>query len=263
MKKNNAFILMLCLLIGTSLRSFAQDTTVVVSTGPIKTHMFTFGVGYSYLNGTAPLNTFLAPTTPEGFSQNFGILSLQHTTECKRFIYGWTLQAGMSQKVDVANYAGVAGQNMEYSASYGNVLMNFGYAIISTNRVKFYPIIGAGFAGINGNYNRTDDLTAAQFANNPNVSGSVSKYMMSFDGALALDLLMPSKRWSTPNSTKGHVIGLRVGYNQGIGVGNWTYAGAKITDNPGYNPQMFYVKLQFGLFGKKPKEEWAAHYRRK
>jgi hypothetical protein len=250
--KKNAFLL-LCSLVVAGFTNFAQaqtTTDTAATTGPVKTKIMSFGFGYANLQVSA-LNQFLAQPTSGSFSQNFGVFGLQSTTECKRFIYGYTLQAGMSQKATISNYGGVAGRNMDYYGTFGNVLIHGGYSIVSTERVKFYPILGVGFGGVSANYNSIDNMTISQFGNNPGVEGSVSKYMACFDGALNLDLLMPSKRMSNDKATYGRALSLRVGYTQGLGVGNWTFKGARIIENPTYNPGMVYAKIQFGIYSKK------------
>lgn len=229
------------LFIAQAIGSFAQDTIVILK--PIKTKMLSISPGYAYAD-VSGLNNFVASGMP-GFSQHFAMLGLESTTEYKRFIYGATLQGGMSQTTTVANYASVFANNMEYNASYVNALLQGGYSIVSTDRIKFYPIIGAGFGRMSGNFDRIDNQTMAQFANDPGVQGRVSKYMACFDGALSLDVLFPSKRW---NENLGSVLGLRVGYTQAVGVGYWQFDGARIIENPTYNPGMVYAKLQFGIF---------------
>jgi opacity protein-like surface antigen len=252
--KKNAFLLLCCLvLIGFTNEVFSQNTMTsdtTTSTGPVRTKIMSFGFGYANLQ-VADLNQFLAKPTSGSFSQNFGVFGLQSTTECKRFIYGYTLQAGMSQKGSISNYGGVAGRNMDYYGTFGNVLMHFGYSIVSTDRIKLYPIIGAGFGGVSANYNSTDDVNIDQFGKNPGVEGALTKHMVCFDGALNLDLLMPSKRWSNDKGSYGRTISIRTGYTKGLGVGDWRFKGARVTENPSYNPGMFYVKVQFGMFSKK------------
>jgi hypothetical protein len=250
--KKNAFLLLCGLvLMGFTNVAFAQDKAKdTTATGPVKTKIMSFGFGYANVQ-VAALNQFLAQPTSGSFSQNFGVFGLQSTTECKRFIYGYTMQAGMSQKATISNYGGVAGRNMDYYGTFGNILMHGGYALVSTDRIKFYPIIGAGFGGVSAYYNSIDNMTIAQFGNNPGVQGEVSKYMACFDGALNLDLMMPSKRMSNEKATYGKAISLRVGYTQGVGTGNWMFKGARIIENPMYNPGIFYAKVQFGIYSKK------------
>lgn len=239
MKKNFIKAVFCFLFIAQAGVSFAQDSV------HFKTKMLTISPGYAYAD-VSGLNRFLAPGT-SGFSQNFAVLGLESTTECRRFIYGATLQGGMSQTTTVTNYNAVAGNNMEYSASFLNAMLHGGYSIVSTKRIKFYPLLGAGFGGMNGNFSRIDNQTIAQFANDPGVQGRVTKYMACFDGSLGLDVLFPSKRWS---ENLGSVLGIRVGYTQGVGIGNWQFASARIIENPTYNPGMVYAKLQIGLFRK-------------
>lgn len=252
--KKNAFLL-LCALVVTGLTNFAtaqnMTTDTAAAAGPVKTKIMSFGFGYANVDVSTLNSSFLPATTSGSFSQNFGVFGLQSTTECKRFIYGYTLQMGMAQKATISNYGGVAGRNMDYYGTFGNILMHGGYSIVSTERVKFYPILGVGFGGVSANYNTIDNMTSTQFASNPGVQGAVSKYMACFDGALNLDLLMPSKRWSNDKATYGRAISLRVGYTQGLGVGNWEFKGARIIDNPTYNPGIFYAKVQFGIYSKK------------
>jgi len=256
--KNNIFAVLFCLLIGLNFTATAQSSsTDSTSKGPVRTKMFTLSGGYALADVSA-LNQFLALSgSQDGFSQNFATFGLQSTAECKRFIYGYTLQVGMSQKKTISNYAGVIGQDLDYYATFGNFLIHSGYSIISTDHVKFYPIIGVGFGNMSANYNRIDNQHITQFASNPNLQGSLNKYMAYFDAALGLDFLMPSKRFSKyhkdSNASFGRTIGLRVGYTQGVGVGNWMFKGGRIIENPTYNPGMFYAKLQVGVFGKRAK----------
>ncbi len=220
--------------------------------------MFTINPGYAFAD-VSGLNRFLAPGTPGEFSEHFGLLGLQGTSECKRFMYGYTLQAGMSEKNTVSNYSSIPGNNMEYYARFGNLLFHGGYAIVSTERVKFYPLLGIGIGAMHGNFSRIDNLSGAQFANNPGVQGRVTKYMACFDGALSLDLLIPSKRWSE-DGRYGRVLGIRVGYTQGVGVDDWKFAGARILDNSSYNPGIAYAKLEFGVFRHKYKTDVTKTY---
>ncbi|HVD97947.1 MAG TPA: hypothetical protein VNB90_07055 [Cytophagaceae bacterium] len=255
MKKNIvSMLLACCFVIGVSVSSIAQDTVVLLKViRPYKTKMFTVGAGYMYADVTG-LNLFLAPGTPGGFNNNFGMLGLQYTTECKRFIYGWTLQGGMTQRNTVINYNAVPGNNIEYYASNADLLIHGGYSIVSTDRIKFYPMLGVGVGAMKGTFNRTDNMTRAQFAGDPTVSGTIAKYMGCLDASLSFDVLFPCKKWSE-DGRYGHVLGLRVGYTQGFGGDYWRFDGARILENPGYNPGMAYAKVQFGLFRKKYKDE--------
>jgi hypothetical protein len=251
--KNNIMTVLFYLLAGISFNLFAQTDST--SAGSVKTKMLTISPGFAVVNVSA-LNQFLALSGPkDGFSQNFGLLGIETTTECKRFIYGYTLQAGMSQKKTISDYAGVPGQNIDYYATYGNLLLHSGYSIISTERVKFYPMIGAGFGRVSANYNRIDNQHITNYATNPNLQGSVGKYMACFDAALSLDLLMSSNRFNSyhkeSNASYGRVLGIRVGYTQGVGVGNWMFKSGRILENPTYNPGMFYAKVQFGIYSKR------------
>lgn len=241
------------------LNSFAQDTSVViitpVETGPVKTKMFTLSLGYAYLLDAAGLDQFLAPGTPGGFNNHFGTFGIQSTNECKRWIYGYTLQAGMSMTETTTDYAGVADNNIEYYGTFGNFLINGGYAIANSDHVKFYPLLGAGVGMINANFSRIDNMTISQFSADPGVQGCATKYMACFDGALGLDFLISSKRWSDDDKW-GKVLGLRVGYAQGVGVNYWRFAGARIIENPSYNPGMIYGKILCGLYKRKTKKDY-------
>jgi hypothetical protein len=255
--KNHVFVILLFIFIGISV-TFAQDAPQDSSSNgsmkpkrPAKTKICTISPGFALIDVAAFDQFLISSPGSKGFSQNFGLLGLESITECKRFIYGFTLQAGMSQKNTIMNYAGVTGQNVDYYGTYGNFLLHSGYSIISTERVKFYPIVGVGFGSVSGNYSRIDNQTIAQFASNPGVGGSITKHMACFDGALGLDLLFPSRCKRDGEASFGRAIGLRVGYTQGMGVGNWRFAGARILENPTYNPGIMYVKLQFGMFCKR------------
>jgi hypothetical protein len=239
------------------IHSFAQDTSLViiapVETGPVKTKMFTLSPGYAFIDVDG-LDGFMAPGTPGSFSNHFGTFGIQSTNECKRWIYGYTLQAGMSLKKTTTDYAGISGNNMEYYGTFADFLLHGGYSIVSTDHVKFYPLLGVGAGMINANFNRIDNLTVSQFSNDPGVQGIVTKYLACFDGALGLDFLISSKRWSDDGNW-GKVIGLRVGYTQGVGFDYWRFAGARILENPGYNPGMIYAKVLCGLYKRKVKKD--------
>jgi hypothetical protein len=258
MKKTTVFMLACCFfmsafIIESTAQMRMKDSTTFTE-GPIKTRMFVISPGYAFID-VAAFDQFLAPSANAGFNQNFGTLALQYTAECRRFMYGWTIQMGMSPKRTIRDYAGVPGQNIEYYGTFGNILLQSGYSIVSTDRVKFYPILGVGFGGVNGNYNRVDNRTIAQFANNPNTEGTITKYMACFDGALSLDFLIPSRRYGDGVPSYGKVIGLRVGYTQGVGVGNWNFKGARVLENPNYNPGMVYAKIELGLFSRKSRTD--------
>lgn len=256
--KNNLLVALSCLLLGINSNLAAQSSIDSISSGPVRTKMVTISPGFALVDVSA-LNQFLALSGPkDGFSQNFGLLGIESTTECKRFIYGFTLQAGMSQKKTISDYAGVAGQNIDYYGTYGNFLIHSGYSIISTERVKFYPLIGIGFGRVSANYNRIENQHINNFAANPNLQGTVSKSIACFDAALSLDLLMQSNRFNKyhkdSKASYGRVLGIRVGYTQGVGVGNWMFKSGRIYENPTYNPGMFYAKVQFGIYSKRARK---------
>jgi len=150
---------------------------------------------------------------------------------------------------------------MEYNASFGNVLLHGGYALINTNRVKFYPMLGAGLGGVSAKFNRDGNTSTLQFSNNPTSSGSVTKSMAMFDGSLTIDFLMPVKRFSSGSKSVGRVASLRVGYTQGVGVGNWRFSGGRILENPSYNTGIIYAKLQIGMFTKSSGAREGRYYR--
>ncbi|HSZ25878.1 MAG TPA: hypothetical protein VK766_09180 [Cytophagaceae bacterium] len=261
MKKINIIIVCCCMMVLASAKSFAQSNEMDSTLRPSRLKMLTVSPGFAILDASG-LNRFLAPGTNGSFGRNYGVLGFQKTSEYKRFIYGATFQGGMSQQTTVVNYAGVAGLNVDYNGAFGNFLLHGGYSIISTKRVKFYPMIGAGFGGVSANFTNIDNQSIANFANNPAMSGRVTKSMVCFDASLSLDLLFPSSRnWEGKSSTTnfGRVVGIRVGYTQNLGMGDWRLDGARIIENPSYNPGMAYAKLQFGIYSNRSRRGCHGH----
>ena len=230
--------------------SYAQKDSVSVQ--PLRTNMYSFSAGYSNID-VSVLNQFLASSASGSFSNNFGVMGLQSINEFKRVVHGLTFQYGMSERHTQTNYAGIAGNDMEYYASSWNLLLEGGYSVISTKRIKLYPLGGVGIGSINANYERVNNLSIAQFSNNPGVQGQVTKYITCFDAALNVDFFMPSKHRSTSLITRGGIIGLRVGYTKGFGNGHWEFTGARVQENPSYNPGMFYARVHFGLYNTRPR----------
>lgn len=243
--KNKIIISLICLL--TSATVFAQDSTKATTKAVFSTRMMTVQFGYSYLTNNSILKQFYTPVSDE-LSQNYWTFGLASTSEYKRLITGITIQGGMTQPVTIKDYL-VTGNNYQVSSNYGNLMLHLGYSIISTDKFKLYPILGIGGGRIALQIQSIDNFSISQIASSGGTESTIYKYMPFFDAGWGFDLLLKAPM-ATDERNFGGVLGIRAGYTQGVGVGNWRFNSGTITDNPSYNPGMFYVKANIGFYGK-------------
>ena len=230
--------------------TYAQTQDTTANHKDHVTNWLTLHAGYVFMQNDA-LNQFLAYNSPE-LNNNMGVLGLSGLMEYRRWIGGLTLQGGMSQPVTVNDYAGRNGQDYQLTSGFYNGLIHLGYAVVSTPMVKIFPILGVGGGRASARLMRTN-ITQAQIVNNsaPQINTiEIGKGMAYFDLGLGIDFfnkMRPMEGMKTRD--QGGVIGLRIGYTQGIGLGNWGYNGDNnVSENPTYNPGMFYAKLVVGIF---------------
>lgn len=226
----------------------AQDTTAYHKDHV--TNWISVHAGYAFMQNDA-LNQFLAYNAPE-LNNNMGVLGLSGLMEYKRWIGGLTLQGGMTRPVTVNDYAGNNGQDYQLTSGFYNGLIHLGYAVVNTPMVKIFAILGVGGGRASARLLRTN-INQAQIVNNnapQNNTIEIGKSMAYFDLGLGIDFfnrMRPMEGMKTRD--QGGVLGLRIGFTQGIGLGNWGYNGENnVSENPTYNPGMFYAKLVVGIF---------------
>jgi hypothetical protein len=226
----------------------AQDTTS--KHRDYVTRWVTIQGGYAFMQNDV-INQFLANNAP-ALNNNMGTLGISGLMEYKRWIGGITVQGGMSQPVTIDNYAGHPGQDYQLANGFYNGLLHLGYAVVNTPMMKIYPILGLGGGRASAQLVRTNISQASIVANNQpqNSNVQIGKAMAYIDLGIGFDFFHRMKPMEgNPRRNGGGVVGLRVGYSQGIGLGSWGYNGDNnVNENPTYNPGMFYAKLTVGVF---------------
>jgi hypothetical protein len=236
-----------------SYSSMAQDSTKVNRPHENDTFWFTLQAGYGYFqNGT--LNQFLAPGTPS-LNTTLGILGLSLLRQHKRWIGGVTLQGGMSQPYTQNNYQGISGQDYQISNGFYNGLIHLGYALVNTDKFKLYPILGIGGGQAILQLTQTNisisNITTHALSSQTSTNAQIYKYVAYFDAGIGADFFLSKKSEEEGRGKKSHgvVLGVKVGYTQGVGMGKWGFNNDNtISDNPSYNPGLFYAKIEVGLF---------------
>ncbi|MBY0425194.1 MAG: hypothetical protein K2Q22_06125, partial [Cytophagales bacterium] len=122
----------------------------------------------------------------------------------------------------------------------------------NTDRIKLYPLFGIGGGRVALQLQFIDNLSLSALAASTGTETTVYKYMPFFDAGLGFDVLMKNPK-PMEGKEYGGVLGIRAGYTQGVGIGNWGYNSGTLTDNPAYNPGTIYVKANIGFYGKMPK----------
>ena len=120
--------------------------------------------GYAYMQNSA-INQFLAYNVPD-LSNDLATLGISGMMEYNRWIGGFTLQGGMSRPGTVNSYAGTTGLDYQVSNGFYNGLIHLGYAVVNTQRIKVYPILGIGGGKALAQLTRTN-ISMSQIANNP------------------------------------------------------------------------------------------------
>jgi opacity protein-like surface antigen len=227
---------------------FAQDSTKTATKPRLVTHMMTLQLGYSYMTNDVLRQMYVA--VGDELNQNYYTLGLACTSEYKRFIYGVTIQGGITQPITIQNYNS-NGLNYQVFSNFQNALLQFGYAVVNTKKFKLYPIIGVGAGRVALQVQSQNAVSITQL-NSQYYTGTESnifKYNASFDAGIGADFFLKAPK-STEEKEYGAILGVRIGYTQGIGIGNWGYDAGTLTDNPSYNPSTIYIKANIGFYGK-------------
>lgn len=158
----------------------------------------------------------------------------------KNYIYGFTGYAIYGDTY--------VGDSNEITTQANYFTLDFGYLLTQKPSAKFkcYPLLSIGGGGTTIINRSTKDVTVADIQNNPFTETNLIQGNIVGDASLNLAYVL-SKASDDEFSKGGFSIGMQLGYTYGLGIGEWKYTGAKVTDAKAYNLSMPYAKLTVGF----------------
>lgn len=223
--KLNLFVSLL-LLSTLTLPSFAQEGNEKQSAGFLT-------LGYANLP-TVDLKAFLDAGARNPNQNFFQIGTWNYTLKNKFFLGGSSnflfgrrqTDNGISNKLFVAD-----------------VLLNAGYAVVKTEKVRAYPLVGFGPGLSFFNIVPEESISAAQIATDPRREANLFLLSPVFDFGLGLDVSFKNK----PGKEEKFALGLKIGYKLALDSSNWKYGmSTEVSDAPEYGPSGFYFSLLVG-----------------
>ncbi len=212
----------------------AQDTTENKISGSIVN--FVGGYGYGQVK---EIHQFF-PDGTVALNENHFTFGAQILYLKNNYIFGFT---GYTIYGDT-----YVGDSNEVTTQASLFTLDFGYLLTQkpSSKFKCYPIISIGGGGTTILNKSTKDLTVAEIQNNAFTESNLRQANIIGDVSLHMAYVL-GKGSDQEFSVFGVFVGVQLGYTFGIGVGDWKFAGAKVTDATNYNLSMPYAKLTFGF----------------
>ena len=227
----------LWLLVGISLLS----TALIFGQQDMKRHQGSLSFSAGYLNLDHSEFQMFLPNAFDDLSDHYALvggsgyvmLGNLMLGASGQFIFGPTEKHG-SREAEITGGMGFA---------------NMGYAVINQERLKIFPMVGIGGAGMEMKLTHQGDIDRGEILINPGSEMNLSVANFAFDFSAGLDF---SPTWKVSENGKqggGMNLGMRVGYILGVGNKDWTYGGGEVTDGPDFGMRSFYVKVLVGTSG--------------
>jgi hypothetical protein len=197
---------------------------------------FVGGYGYGIFNG---IDQFF-PIETLTLNENHFTFGAQILYVSKNFIYGFS---GYTIYGDTH-----VGDSSEVTTQATIFTVDIGYLLTQQPAAKFkcYPLISIGYGSTMILHKSTKDLTVAEIQSDAFTETNLRQGTLF--GDVALNMAYVLGKTSDDEFSKGGVsLGIQLGYTYGLGIGDWKFAGAKVTDAAAYNLSMPYAKLTFGF----------------
>lgn len=143
--------------------------------------------------------------------------------------------------------------SLEISVSGGMGTVDFGYLVISKQKLKIFPMVGVGSGGYGISIAKNRNVTLGNVAEDPAWEIKISKGNFLIDLSVNLNFIPQLTENSDEDDVGGFMIGLKAGAVVSSKNSNWTFIGGDVTGGPAFGINMMYVKLIIGGFGGKKK----------
>ncbi len=143
--------------------------------------------------------------------------------------------------------------SLKISLGGGLGTFDFGYLLLSAEKMKIFPLIGIGGGGYGLNIARNKNVTVNEILENPGQEINIGIGGFVADVSLNINVIPVFNYDEKENAYGGFMTGLKAGYIYSLPSSSWSFTGGDIINGPDFNLSMFYVKIIIGGFGyKKP-----------
>jgi hypothetical protein len=196
---------------------------------------FTLGYGQMDIRAFSP---FIKNANLPSKSNQF-ILGITGNRKYDRFMTGLSASLLFGQKIK--------SDSLSLNFSGVNGTLDLGYLIVNKEKVKVFPMIGAGASLYGMKMKKIKDENATNTASDRPIS--IQNAGILFDFSMNVRFI-PKRTYQPEKGHKsGFMTGLKMGYMYGLNNSIWRYTGGSITEGPHFGTRMFYVKLVLGGFG--------------
>lgn len=196
---------------------------------------FTLGYGQMDISAFSP---FLKNANLPSKSNQF-ILGITGNRKYDKLMTGLSASLLFGQKIK--------SDSLSLTFSGLNGTLDLGYLILDREKVKVFPMIGAGASLYGMKMKKIKSADAVTNTNDRPISIQNAGILFDF----SMNVRFIPKRTFHPE--KGHrsgfMTGLKMGYMHGLNNSIWRYTGGSITEGPNFGTKMFYIKLVLGGFG--------------
>lgn len=198
-----------------------------------------FNIGYVNL-GNSDFQQFL-PGDFNQISENYLLLGGEGYGLKGNFLFGISGQAIIGQDESHGE--------IRTEVSGGMGFLNFGYAVVSQDKIKLFPMLGIGVGGMELSISEVSEFTLSEIIEDPGreITLNVGNFMLDF--SLGLDYIPSMQISENGKEGGGFKTGIRIGYILGFNNDKWEYGGGEVRGAPDFGMNAFYVKLIIGGHG--------------
>jgi hypothetical protein len=128
----------------------------------------------------------------------------------------------------------------------GLASIDFGYLILSNDKIKIYPLVGLGAGGYGLTIMESVTLTPGDIMNEPGREINLKLNQFVLDGSVNLNVIPLVRFREKRDFYTGLVTGIKVGYLLGFPSSDWKYSGGDIVNGPSMGMNMLYFKVVLG-----------------
>jgi hypothetical protein len=144
--------------------------------------------------------------------------------------------------------------SLEVSLGGGMGTFDFGYLLVSKDKLKLFPMLGLGSSGYGINISKNRNVSLGSIAEDPGLEIKIHKSSFVMDLSINLNFIPQL----TENKEDSDMGGLMIGFKTGAVVSpkssTWSFAGGDVTGGPGFGVNMIYLKVIVGGFGGRKAE---------
>ena len=203
-----------------------------------------FTIGYGYLDVSA-LQVFV-PENVKDFRNDHLVIGGAGHGIVDRFVIGGS---GFGMIGD-----GITTDSLKISLGGGLGTFDFGFLLLSSEKLKIYPLIGIGGGGYGINIARNKNVTVNDVLENPGQEINLGTGGFVADVSLNINFIPVFSYNEIEDAYGGFMTGLKVGYIYSLPSSSWSFTGGDVVNGPDFNLSMLYAKIIIGGFGYKKAE---------